>query len=247
MATTRSTGEKPNEPGGSPGRTPCLSRVRFAALLGASAVMLLWITTCASAGNGPGIALKMGVQTIESPVTLEDTTRTRYELELASQLFANERIDFALSVGGSSLGEHEDAESGFYDDGTFWELYSTDQLSLIDVRLAARLHPLGQEGPLRPYLGAGLGYFWFIDSWEDEYYETIEDPEFPGTFITFSDEEEDTETVADGLFPFVMAGLNIAVNDNAEILLEFQYDIEKEDSGFDFGGPIFMAGARFRF
>jgi outer membrane protein W len=185
----------------------------------------------------------MGVQTIESPVTLEDTTRTRYELELASQLFANERIDFALSVGGSSLGKHEDAESGFYDDGTFWELYSTDQLSLIDVRLAARLHPLGQEGPLRPYLGAGLGYFWFIDSWEDEYYETIYDPE-P---ITFFDEEEDTETLADGLFPFVMAGLNIAVNDNAEILLEFQYDIEKKDSGFDFGGPIFMAGARFRF
>lgn len=208
---------------------------------------LLWITACASAGNGPGIGLKMGVQTFESPVTGKDTTRTRYEAELSSQLFADDHIDFVLSVGGSSLGEHKDAQSGFYDDGAFWELYSTDRLSLIDVRLAARLHPLGQKGPLRPYLGAGLGYFWFLDSWKDRYYETIEDPSFPGSFITYSDRQEDTDTVADGFFPFVMAGLNVAINDNAELLFEFQYDIEKEDSGFDFGGPIYMFGARFRF
>ncbi len=213
----------------------------------ATLVILLGITTCALAGNGPGVAFKVGVQTFESPVSLEDTTRTRYEVELASQLFANDHLDFALSVGGSSLGEHKDADSGVFDDGAVWELYSTDELSLIDVRLAARLHPLGQEGPIRPYLGAGVGYFWFLDSWEDDYYETIEDPGFPGTYITFADRDEDTETLGDGFFPFVMAGVNVAIHDNAELLFEFQYDIEKEDSGFDFGGPIYMFGARFRF
>lgn len=222
---------------------------RRAALVPASVgiITLLCITTCASAGNGPGVAFKVGVQTFESPVSMKDTTRTRYEVELASQLFASDRLDFALSIGGSSLGEHKDADGGVYEDGAVWELYSTDELSLIDVRLAARLHPLGQEGPIRPYLGAGVGYFWFLDSWEDKYYETIEDPEFPGTYITFADRDEDTETLGDGFFPFVMAGVNVAIHDNAELLFEFQYDIEKEDSGFDFGGPIYMFGARFRF
>lgn len=93
----------------------------------------------------------------------------------------------------------------------------------------------------------GLGYFWFLDSWDDRYYETIEDPDFPGTFLTFEDHQEDTETVADGFFPFVMAGVNVAVNDNLEVLAELQYDISKEASGFDFSGPIYMLGARFRF
>ena len=101
-------------------------------------VILLGITSCALAGNGPGVAFKVGVQTFESPVSLEDTTRTRYEMELASQLFANDRLDFALSVGGSSLGEHKDADSGVFEDGAVWELYSTDEMSLIDIRLAAR-------------------------------------------------------------------------------------------------------------
>ncbi len=212
----------------------------------AAMVMLLWMTTCASAGNGPGLAIKMGVQTFESPVTLEDTTRTRYELELSSQLFGDDHLDIALAVGGSSLGEHTFEDSYFVDDVFVEESY-TDTLALIDVRLAARLHPLGQSGPIRPYVGAGIGYFWFLDSWDDYYYETIEDPDFSGTFITFEDHQEDTETLADGFFPFVMAGLNVAVNDNLELLAELQYDIEKKDSGFDFGGPIYMFGARFRF
>jgi outer membrane protein W len=223
-----------------------MRRGHLAISLAISIVMLLGITTCASAGNGPGLAFKMGVQTFESPVTLKDTTRTRYELELSTQLFADDHLDFSLAVGGSTLGEYNDSDS-YYDGDVFVEEYYSDDLSLIDVRLAARLHPLGQSGPIRPYLGAGLGYFWFLDSWDDHYYETIEDPDFPGTFLTFEDHQEDTSTLADGFFPFVMAGVNVAVNDNLEVLAELQYDISKEASGFDFSGPIYMLGARFRF
>jgi outer membrane protein W len=223
-----------------------MRRGHLAISLAISIVMLLGITTCASAGNGPGLAFKMGVQTFENPVTLKDTTRTRYELEVSTQLFADDHLDFSLAVGGSTLGEYNDSDS-YYDGDVFVEEYYTDNLSLIDVRLAARLHPLGQSGPIRPYLGAGLGYFWFLDSWDDHYYETIEDPDFPGTFLTFEDHQEGTETLADGFFPFVMAGVNVAVNDNLEVLAELQYDISKEASGFDFSGPIYMLGARFRF
>ncbi len=129
-------------------------RGHLAITLAISIVMLLGITTCASAGNGPGLAFKMGVQTFESPATYKDTTRTRYELELSTQLFADDHLDFSLAVGGSTLGEYNDSDS-YYDGDVFVEEYYSDDLSLIDVRLAARLHPLGQSGPIRPYLGRG--------------------------------------------------------------------------------------------
>ena len=67
----------------------------------------------------------------------------------------------------------------------------TDSLSVIDVRLAARLYPLGDSSPIRPYVGGGLGYYWFLDVWDDEYYDTVEDPLFPGTYITYFSEDDD--------------------------------------------------------
>lgn len=220
-------------------RRPRIQQSLWIAAVAMAVVILPGMMNSVSAGNGPGIAVKMGVQTFESPVSLRNTTRTRYEMEISSQLFANERLDFALSVGGSSLGTHRDREVEMYD-GVLIETYFKDVLSLVDARLAARLHPFGQDGPFRPYLGAGIGYFWFIDSWHDRYYETVDG-------ITYTDRNKGTDTLADAFFPFVMAGLNVGAHDNFDLLLEFQYDIEKKDSGFDFGGPIYMLGARFRF
>ena len=212
----------------------------------AAAVIAICWTPAVFAGNGPGIGFKVGAQTIESPITLDKTTRTRYEIELSSQLFLDDHLDFALTFGGSSLGSFEDEYVEFVDDVLYEEYYS-DDLSLLDIRLALRLYPFGEHRSIRPYVGAGLGYFWFLDSWEDEYYETIEDPFFPGSFITFADSDSDTDTVADGFFPFVLAGVTVPVGSNFELLFEFEYDFAKEDSGYDFGGPIYMFGARFRF
>jgi len=205
-----------------------------------------WTATAAWAGDGPGLGFKIGAQTLESPITLEKTTRTRYELELSSQVFLDDHLDFALTVGGSSLGTHDSEYVDIIDDVLIEEFYS-DSLSVIDLRLTARLYPFGDSRPIRPYLGAGIGYFWFLDSWEDEYYETIEDPLFPGTFITFADSDRDTETLANGFFPFVLGGVTVPVGSDFELLFEFEYDFEKDDSGFDLGGPIYMVGARFRF
>jgi len=77
---------------------------------------------------------------------------------------------------------------------------------VFDIRLAARLYPLGDHSRIRPYLGAGIGYFWFHDNWENEYSDTFEDPLFPGEFITVHDRDEGYETLADAPFAFALAG-----------------------------------------
>ncbi len=215
------------------------------ALATAAVIAMCW-APAAFGSSGPGVAFKVGAQTLDSPITLDKTTRTRYEIELSSPLFCDDHLDVAFSFGGSSLGSFKD-ELIEEVDGVLFEDFYSDELSLLDIRLALRLYPFGDSSSIRPYVGAGVGYFWFLDAWEDEYYETMEEPGFPGSFITFADSDEDTDTVADGFFPFVLAGLTVPVGDNFEFLFEFEYDFAKEDSDYDFGGPIYMFGARFRF
>lgn len=209
-------------------------------------IILLGCAAVCAGASGPGIGFKLGVQTIEDPIDLDKTTRARYELEIASPPFADDHWDVAFTFGGSSLGTVSDEYFDIIDDVLIEEYY-TDHLFLLDVRLAARLYPLGDRSTVRPYIGAGIGYFWFLDCWEYEFSETFEDPLYPGTFYTFTEESEGTDTLAHGLFPFVTAGVTIPLGSNGELLFEFQYDFEKKDSGFDLGGPIYMFGARFRF
>ncbi len=208
-------------------------------------VSLGWTAVCAG-DTGPGIGLKIGAQTIDDPITLDKTTRARFELEVSSPVMLDDHFDLAFTLGGSSLGSLDDYYSEEVE-GTLIEEFYTDHLSVLDVRLAARLYPFGYDKDIRPYVGAGIGYFWFLDRWEYEYAETFEDPHFPGTFITLIDDDEGTDTMAHGFFPFVLAGVAVALGSNAELMFEFQYDIDKEESGFDLSGPIYMFGARIRF
>jgi hypothetical protein len=228
---------------------PSLSGVgaRHSLIIEATALLLAlgWTSVC-TAASGPGIGLKLGVQTITDPVDLDKTTRGRLELELASPLLWDEHVDFALAFGGSYLGSHTEEYIDTID-GTFIDDLYTDRLSVFDIRLAARLYPLGDHSRIRPYLGAGIGYFWFHDNWENEYSDTFEDPLFPGEFITVHDHDEGYETLADAPFAFALAGVTIPLGWHGELMFEFQYDFEKEDAGFDFSGPIYMFGARFRF
>jgi hypothetical protein len=209
-------------------------------------VTLLTWTTASAGETGLGIGLKIGAQTLDDPITLDKTTRARLELEISSPLMCDGHLDLAFTFGGLSLGSVDDKYSDV-DGGTLIEESYDDDLSLLDVRLAARLYPFGYDKTLRPYVGAGVGYFWFFDQWEYERAETFEDPFFPGTFHTDVDKERGTDTLARGLFPFVTAGLAVGVSDNVELLFEFQYDINKEDRGIDLSGPIYMFGGRFRF
>ena len=209
-------------------------------------ILFCWATTCFAGGSGPGIGFKVGAQTIESPSDFEKTTRARFEVEIASSRFGNDHFDLALTFGGSSMGSYHDDFVGYDDDVLIEEFYS-DHYSLFDIRLAGRLYPLGDNSQVKPYVGAGVGYFWFSDSWEYEYYETYEDPIFPGVFHTYGEAGDGRDTLANGLFPFVTAGLMVPVGSNFELQFEVQYHYDKEDSGFDFGGPVYMFGCHFRF
>jgi outer membrane protein W len=208
-------------------------------------IVLGWTAAC-TAQSGPGFAVKVGAQTLEDPVDLDKTARARLELELSSPLLFDEHVDFALAFGGSFLGTHTETYTDTVD-GTFIDDLYTDRLWLLDIRLAARLYPLGDSSRIRPYVGAGVGYFWFRDHWENEYSDTFEDPLSPGTFLTVTDTAKGTANLAQGFFPFVVAGVTVPLSSRAELMAEFQYDFDKKNSGFDFGGPIYMLGGRFRF
>ena len=208
--------------------------------------LLCRATACFAGGSGPGIGFKVGAQTFESPSDSEKTTRGRFEVEISSPRFGDGLFDLALTFGGSSLGSYHDDFAGYDDDVLIEEFYS-DHYSLFDIRLAGRLYPLGDNSHIKPYVGAGIGYFWFLDSWDYEYDETYEDPPFSGIFYTYSEVGDGRDTLAKGLFPFVTAGLAVPVGSNFELQFEVQYHYDKEDSGFDFGGPAYMFGCQYRF
>ncbi|MBN1360744.1 MAG: hypothetical protein JW993_09140 [Sedimentisphaerales bacterium] len=213
--------------------------------IGAAVLILGWMTASVQANTGAGIGIKVGAQTLDSPIDGQETTRVRVEAEIASALLADEHADFFLSVGGSPLGSYDIAD--IYEiDGALYEDYFSGDYSVIDVRLGARLYPFGQDAQIRPHVGGGLGYYWFLDSYDDEYYVTTEDPFFPGSLITYADYASDTDTLADGFFPFITAGVSVPVTSGVELLFEFEYDFGKDDGGFDLGGPIYMFGARIR-
>jgi hypothetical protein len=182
---------------------------------------------------------------MEDPVDLSTATKARFELEIASQRYGGDHFDMALSFGGSYLGPFSE-EDAYYDGDVFVEDYFTSDLALFDIRLAARLYPFGNNAGPQPYVGAGVGYFWFLGFWEDMYSETVPDPVFPDVFYTFTDVTSGTETVAHGFFPFLLAGVTVPVGPHCDLMFEFQYDFNKGNSDFDLGGPIYMFGARIR-
>lgn len=210
----------------------------------ATIILLYLTTTRTDASSGPGLGIKVGAQTIEDPISLDKTTRARVELELVSSRQYGDHFEVALTLGGSSLGSLNDEYADFADGVAVEDSFKAD-LALFDVRLAARFYPLGDSTPLQPYLGAGIGYYWFLGFWEDTYSETIEDPYSPGVFHTSTEFTDGTDTMTHGLFPFIMAGMTVSVSSNLELVFEFQYDFDKGNSEFDLGGPIYMVGCRF--
>ncbi len=219
---------------------------RGIALATASLLLVLGATPLCTGASGPGIGIKAGLQVLDDPIDLDKTARARVDLEVSSPLLWDEHVDFAFTVGGSYLGSQSETYTDFVDNTYIDDLY-TDRLWLFDIRLAARLYPLGDSSRIRPYVGAGIGYFWFRDNWENEYSDTYEDPIGSGYFVTDFRRDEGSTTLASGFFPFFLAGLTFPIGDNVELMAEIQYDLDKKDEGFDLSGPIYMFGARFRF
>ncbi|MCH8215290.1 MAG: outer membrane beta-barrel protein [Planctomycetes bacterium] len=216
------------------------------------ALILLLGLSSPSSGGGWGLGFKVGAQTLDSPITGNRSTRTRFEVELASPLFADDYMDLALSFGGSSLATVSEYTIAF-DSLGFIEETLEDHLILYDLRLAARFYPRG-PGPtgyvddlrVKPYVGAGFGYFSMVDHWKDTHTETTVDAFGPGLDFSITDVQKGSETWAKGFFPFVTAGVNVAVTSHLDVLVEFQYDFNKKNAGLDFSGPIGTIGCRVR-
>ncbi len=244
MTRTRSVQEMSHMP--NPSRTHPSLHGRGVVLVTASLLLVLGVTPLCPGASGPGIGIKAGFQILDDPIDLDETARGRVDLEVSSPLLWDEHVDFALTVGGSYLGSQSETYTDTVDGRYIDDLY-TDWLWLFDIRLAARLYPLGENSRIRPYVGAGVGYFWFRDNWDNDYSDTFEDPIGSGRFVTVYDHAEGSTTLASGFFPFFLAGLTIPVGEYVELMGEIQYDLDKKDEGFDLSGPIFLFGARFRF
>jgi hypothetical protein len=198
-----------------------------------------------------GAAFKAGVQTLQHPLTWEQTTRGRFEIELSGNPAGSDIVDVVFAFGWSALGSFSDTSVTYDSIGTIQETLS-DKLRLYDIRVAARLYPLGgargyDDLPIVPYVGCGLGYFWMVDSWRDMYTETEQDPFDPWTEYVYTESEHGSKTLGKGLFLFVTAGFNIPFGYGSALLFEVQYDFSKKDFDTDFGGPIYIIGCRFRF
>ena len=135
--------------------------------------IILSVMVSGTFAQSPSVAFKVGAQTIENPIDLATSTETRFEVEIGTQRYYDKHFDMAFSVGGSPLGTFRDYDDGYYDDDVYWEDYFVSDLTMLDIRLGARFYPLDADSKIQPYVGAGLGYFWFFGSWTDTYSETI--------------------------------------------------------------------------
>ena len=62
----------------------------------------------------------------------------------------------------------------------------------------------------------------------------------------FETKDDGDYTLADGFFPYLLAGVDIPINDQIAVLLEYKHDFQKKEDGADYGGDIFTAGLRIR-
>ena len=211
------------------------------------------MTPPAHADQGWGFGLKVGSQTADHPISGNQSTRTRFEAELASPMFADNHMDLAFSFGGASVASYSyESPITYYDDG--WSQNTEkDSVVAMDIRLAARLYPFGRNYDdyykpfkISPYVGAGFGYFWVVDFFKGTQIDAWEDPFDPGFYDIVETKDDYTETFANGFFPFLLAGCNVSVTSQCDVLVELQYDFGKKNNGIDRGGHIIMVGGRVR-
>ena len=189
-----------------------------------------------------GVAIKGGVQSLQNPLTLEDSTRSRFEAEFSTSSLTNEHLELTLGIGGVSVASASDTYTTYDSYGTIQDTYE-DKFRMYDVRLGARLYPLNPCTSPDPkvYVGGGLGYYWLMDHWEDTHIETVDSQS-----LVIEDKTDGRITTSKGFFPYVTAGLDIPFHENASLLFEFQYDFAKKDKGVDYGGAMYMLGLRVR-
>jgi hypothetical protein len=198
-------------------------------------------------GTAPCLAsfsldVKAGLQTLEHPLTLAKTSRTRFGVEVAAAAPSNDHIEFTLGFGGASVATVSDTYTAYDDIGMIQDTLE-DNFRTYDVRLGVRLYPISPDksDSIHPYVGGGIGYYWMVDQWKDTHLETVDSPYWESTT-----EDKGRTTLAQGFFPYLSAGVDIPITDQAALLFEYKHDFMKKKDGADYGGGIIMAGMRFR-
>jgi opacity protein-like surface antigen len=191
------------------------------------------------------------------------------------EYFATKNLSIEFSVdtyGRRKGGYYRDLVGYTFDEGDFAfpaDLYEGDfdiahgfNVSITPVQLSVKLMPLGRRNRFIPYVGAGVGaYFWnvslrgsMVDFTDEWFYEDPDLGEIPIYGIYQTDAREDTR-VAFGYHAF--AGLMFPIGNRVTISAEFRYHAATgkwaEDSAFvdfedfDLGGSALTVGLNYWF
>ncbi len=184
--------------------------------------------------------LKVGTQTLDNPWTYEQTTRARYEFSVGGTPYDNDHLEMAFAFGGCSVATIEDVVTTYDSIGMLQDTYE-DRYRMYDIRLSLRAYllPLEERDCIHPYVGAGIGYYWLVNDWTFTHYQTDD-----RDYSEYWEETNGHTNISRGLFPFVMAGIDVPLSDQAALLFEYQHDFQKTDEGLDYGGGIFTVGFR---
>ena len=241
-------------------RLPLASGVAFQSivLLGAATLAVL-----------PGCAIKTGSYAFSDDDfdELDSGFGKSWELELCTPRFLKERMDVAFGLGYVDGEEHG---SVLTTEGT----RPKASVASYSLHVTPRVFPLGtvelgRHFRIAPYLGAGMSWFtlrstergagkYIRSDWQWDYYELV----------------EENETLGSGFYPHAVVGIHIPIGsrppkrqdtppatqpgDASErkgrqprvpyvmLVVEYRWNFDKEDRGYDLSGDQFMVGLGFR-
>ncbi|MEM9419438.1 MAG: hypothetical protein AAGA25_10370 [Planctomycetota bacterium] len=204
------------------------------------------IILSASVFSLSGCSIKLGAQQFDDPRgDGESRTRFRVEGELASPRVLGGHLEGTASAGFVSLESSDEKLRVRNPDGSTENL-PISSVSVADVRVGARLYPLAsmdtdwfQTGvQIEPYVVGGGGYYWARATERGA-----------GKELCCGDREliEESETVADGLFPYLGFGVKARFDDQWAAFIEARQDFNRIDAGRDTSGTSVMIGLRWGF
>ena len=214
--------------------------------------MFILVAPGAAAANLPiGFTAKGGGHWIEDPRGGDRELQPCWELEIEGPLWRDGR----LSLVGSMVGTKLDSAR---DDGESWTADSVDyysrhkfQYSVNGGRIGIRLRPWPNAG-WRPYVTAGGAYYQYEEEIWTETTATWYDVD-SDAYVTRVDESTRHDRQDHGLYPWAALGLELPVGGwssltgQMRLLVEAQYEWEKDYREANVGGLMVMTGLRFRF
>ncbi len=208
----------------------------------------LWLNHNVNAEEGYrwGLAIKLGAANMDAPTGDDSKTRFKFDIEGASPRFFNKYVDCFAEFGWAHLESEGEMDVAYQYDLTGTYIPDTEtkyELDLYEIRLGLRIYPhdfsfSNDKWRIVPYIGGGGGYFWSRTterSKGDKTGSTV----IGGSIYNLYEIEEDHETKADGLFPFITCGVNIQYNKHIYFGTEIKYDFNKNEDNYDYEGFTF--------